>query len=71
MEDCTDLIGDVSTDCQAYLDAKANCEKGDYEKVVIPLDFRDTQWGKNLRQHCDEKEAKEKKFHDFSYCRVT
>ena len=27
MEDCTDFIGDVSTDCQAYLEAKANCEK--------------------------------------------
>jgi len=60
MEDCTDFIGDVSTDCQAYLEAKENCEKGDYERVVIPLDFRDTQWGKALQKTCDDKEKAEK-----------
>ena len=58
--DCVDFIGDVSKDCQDYLEAKKNCEEGDYDNVVIPLPFRDAKWGKELKRTCDEKEKASK-----------
>ena len=54
--DCVDFIGDVSKPCQEYLEAKKQCEEGNYDKVVIPLEFRDLDWGKELKRTCDEKE---------------
>ena len=55
--DCVDFIGDVSKPCQEYLEAKKQCEEGNYDKVVIPLEFRDLDWGKELKRTCDEKDV--------------
>ena len=55
MADCTDFIGDVSVDCQAYLKAKEDCENGNYEKVYVPGSMQNTQWGKDFSQACKQK----------------
>jgi|GEM_PF-3700329 len=59
MADCTDFIGDVSVDCQAYLKAKEDCENGNYEKVYVPGSMQNTQWAKDFSQACKQKQKDE------------